>query len=1093
MNESVAPNHNGNIFPHMNDPSLSGTMMDPSTAFMANAGQFNPAQFQNPQQPMNPPMPNGAMRNASPTYQNPVYQTNPVIPSKRPRPHEDVMASSPRQNPGMLPPSRSETPQQGAFPGFQPTPQQNPGQPQYPHLQPNGSANATPSPMMGNQQLRPGSVPQRVSTASPHPFSPSTQQFAPQGSPVPSDHGTPQPNPYMQNMAPGFNPNMGAMPTPTRPSQSPNPMAGGMQMMPQQMGQPMAQQMPQMPPMGMAQGMSPQQMAHMQQQINQMSNPMFHPQMQQARTAAEQQKLYQMQLQRQMQQGNMQQMHGMANMQMPPQMHPQNMQAGRGMMAKQPVQGPNGHQMQQPGMRPQARPMPRPDPESFMKNLTAFMNAKGLPLDVSPTLADRPVNLLLLFQQVQSRGGFKAVTAANMWPHVSSQIGFHPVQMPAAPQMLRAIYDRNLLKFEEALMAQNQRKMMQQQQQPHLQGQPQPQVQQQPAQQPPVIQGQPIPSNQVPATPTKQMGRGQPQMLPQGQSPMPRAGHHPPTPKAMQPGQQPAVNGFSGPHGPQPGQANMPAAHVRNNLSRNIDPASGGPTGELQMPSPAPGKPGAMSFPGHGPSSVPVPGATAVGQPFPRPVHDDEYSPCSRQQSTYGGVNLESANKLGIELEIMKPDVPPVDELGFIDIQALTRSIQSGIHGEVRLALDTLAAVSNSPMRHHFLQLQYCDDLIDVLLDCAEEQVELLAEHTVQVSDEILLTPYEDVVRACRVEQLMVRDVSAFGSQEYELDRAVDRLVCITTILRNLSFPGEENPNHPILANEEVTKFLCVVIRYIGTRTMLLRTNANTLDFMKDVVVLLSNLSVLLEIPGREQAMCLLQFLLAFAPTPGPSLADGYMYFVSYDPALHPYLPHAVDSLAKLLARDEPNRSHYKIIFSADADGPNPYDLLTRAFGLAISPIPEQPRDGRPPHLPPLVEARKPFVMQGLLAAEILASIAPGYEAGIVKTWLSCHNGLSQRIYRLIQLVASQFDNPPRGPGRGQPRSDDSLLCLVVLGVTLLRRLMEKSRDPSNPTSIPPSALPTSDSVLSAMMMTSPEWTKEGVLQQLLSFLTLDS
>lgn len=472
----------------------------------------------------------------------------------------------------------------------------------------------------------------------------------------------------------------------------------------------------------------------------------------------------------------------------------------------------------------------------------------------------------------------------------------------------------------------------------------------------------------------------------------------------------------------------------------------------------------------------------------------EEYTPCSRQQSTYGGVNLDSANKLGMELEMVKPDIPPVDELGFIDIQALTRSLQCGIHGEVRLALDTLASVSASPMRHHQIVLHYCEDLLDVLLECAEEQVELLAEHTVEVSDEILLAPYEDVVRSCKVEQLAVRDIPAFGTTEYELDRAVDRLVCITTILRNLSFPPEENHNHNFLADEEVIKFLCVVIRYLGTRTMLLRTNANTLDFMKDLVVLLSNIAISIEIPGREQAMCLLQFLLSFAPTPGPILADDAIYFLSYDPALHPYLPHAVDALAKLLARDEPNRSHYKLIFAADADSPTPYELLTRAFGLAISPVPDQPRDGRPAPLPPLVEARKPFVMQGLLAAEVLSSLAPGYDSGVVRSWLSCGNGLSQKIYRLIQLGASQFDNPPRMPHvRGHPRADDSLVCLVVLGVTLLRRLIDKSRDPNDPSSIPPAALPPTDSVLSAMMMTSPEWTKEGVLQQLLSFLNLDS
>ncbi|SPN99182.1 related to SWI1 Component of SWI/SNF global transcription activator complex [Cephalotrichum gorgonifer] len=1116
MNESAAaPSHNGNAFPLMSDPSLSGAMMDPAAAFLASpGGQFNPApQFQNAQQMA--AMSNGPMRNASPTYQNqnPAYQTNSVIPSKRARPHEDGIAASPRQNPNMLPPSRSDTPQQGAFPGMQ-----GAAQPmaQHAHLQPNGSSNASPSPMIANQQIRPGSVPHRVSTASPHPFSPSTQQFPPQGSPVPSDHSTPQPGQYMQNMGQGFNPNMAAMQTPTRPPHSPNNMPGGMQMMPQQMGQQMTQQ--QMAAMGMAQGMTQQQMAHMQQmgQMGQMANPMFHPQqMHQARTPAEQQKLYQMQLQRQMQQqGNMQAMGNMAavpSMQMNPQMHQQNMQAGRGMMQKPPMQMANGQPMQQPGMRPQPRQPLRMDPQTFVKNLTGFMNSKGLPLDLNPTLADKPINIYALFQQVQGMGGYKAVTASNAWAHVSVAIGFNPGAMPGAPQMLKTIYDRNLWKFEEALaqrkMGQQQHQQQQQQQQAQQQQaqpqqqpqQPQQQPQQQQAQQHPQsqqqlqgphqqqMQPQTLASNQVPSTPTKQVAGGQQNMMAQGQGPMVGPSPHQQGGRPMHPGQQPTVNGFSGPHAQAQAQAQ---GQNRNSMSRGPEPGSAPP--EFPMP-PSGGKPG-MAVPGHGPTG-PVQGTVAAA-PFPRSMtQTDEYTPCSRQQSTYGGVNLESAYKLGSELAMVKPDVPPIDELGFIDIQALSRSLQSGIHGEVRLALDTLAAVTSSPMRQHQIILHHCEDLLDVLLECAEEQVELLAEHTVQVSDEILLVPYEDVVRSCKVEQFQVREVPVLGSPDYELDRAVDRLVCITTILRNLSFPPEENHNHVLLADEEVIKFLCVVIRYLGTRTMLLRTNANTLDFMKDVVVLLSNISISLEITGREQAMCLLQFLLAFAPTPGPMISEDSIYFLSYDPALHPYLPHAVDSLAKILARDEPNRSHYKAIFAADIDSPAPYELLTRAFGLAISPVPDQPRDGRPPPLPPLVEARKPFVMQGLLAAEILSSLAPGYDSGVVKMWLSCGNGLSQKIYRLIQLGASQFDNPPRNPhARGQQqRPDDSLVCMVVLGVTLLRRLIEKSRDPNDPKSIPPAALPPTDSVLSAMMMTSPEWTREGVLQQLLSFLNMDS
>jgi SWI/SNF chromatin-remodeling complex subunit SWI1 len=211
INEAAVPNHNGNGFPHINDPSaVAGSMMDPS-AFMGNSAQFN-AQFANPQQMV---MPNGQMRNASPSFPNPMYQTNSVVPSKRPRPRDDNMGQSPRPAPGMLPASRAETPQQSAFAGFQ-----QPGMPQqssqpspYPHLQPNGSTNATPSPIMANQ-MRPGSVPQRVASTSPHPFSPAAQQF-PQASPIPTEHGGAPQSFMQQNAFPhNFNPQFNAAQSP---------------------------------------------------------------------------------------------------------------------------------------------------------------------------------------------------------------------------------------------------------------------------------------------------------------------------------------------------------------------------------------------------------------------------------------------------------------------------------------------------------------------------------------------------------------------------------------------------------------------------------------------------------------------------------------------------------------------------------------------------------------------------------------------------------------------------------------------------------------------------------------------------------------
>ncbi|KAI1484337.1 hypothetical protein F5X96DRAFT_478718 [Biscogniauxia mediterranea] len=1070
MNEAAAvPNHNGNGFPHMNDPnSIAGAgMMDPS-AFMANAGQFNPnaagQQFANHQMAA---MQNGQMRNASPSFSNPVYQTNPVIPSKRPRPREDSIGASPRQNPGMLPTSRADTPQQSPFPGFQPNAMQpqNPSQQHYPHLQPNGSANASPSPVMAGNQLRPGSVPQRVNTASPHPFSPASQQFGPQASPVPSDHGgTPQPGMFMnpQNFPQGFNPNYAPSPAPPRPPSAQNHMAP--QMMPQQMGQmpqQMPQQMAQMGQMGQMGQMHPGAM-FTPQQIQQMQ------QMQaQGRGSIDQQKMmYQMRLQQQYAQGNMP---------MAAQMQAQSMAQGRGMMAKQGMPMQNG-QMPAGVMRPQQQqpPMPRgSNPDSFLKNLTTFMNMKQLPLDTNPIIEGRPLHLLQLFHMVSKFGGYRNVTAGNMWPQVASSVGFHPQQVPSAPTQVRSIYERNLLKFEEAWAIQQQSRNSQMKQQATVPG---------------GMHGAP-----GPGTPQR-MGQMQPGQHPHPGQPQVQQPHVQTPVKQIAPGvPQANINGFSTPqHGQMgPQQPGSAQGHMRNSISRSVDatPASG----EFPIQSPASASKGgsvAIQHSHQQSDSAQANGASTL--PFPGPFSADPevYVPCSREIG-HGGFELDSIAKLGAELEKWRPGVPPALELGNIDIQALTKSLQCGIHGEVRLALDTLGSISREVVPSLTIDLRLCEDLVESLIDCAEEQIDLLAEKAEPVSDEIDLSSYEDVVRACRAENLSLRKVHVFGDQDYELEHAADRLLAITTILRNFSFT---DLNHGVLAEEVVIKFFCSVIRSLGTHENLLGSASNTLDFMKDVIVLLSNIAAAIEIPGREQALCLLQFLLAFAPSPPPDLTADKLVFSSFEPSIHMYLPHAVDSLAKLLARDEPNRTHYKAIFATDAAASIPYELLTRTFALAISPIPDQTKESRPANLPSYVEARKPLLMQGLLAADIIAQLAPGYETGLTRAWLSSSEGFAQNLFRLVRTLCTQAEPTPRAGGnpRTQPREDTDLLYIITCGVSTLKRLSEKARDPNDITSIPPSALPTRDSLLGAMQtLKSPKWTL--LLNQLSAYAGLDN
>lgn len=750
---------------------------------------------------------------------------------------------------------------------------------------------------------------------------------------------------------------------------------------------------------------------------------------------------YQMRLHQQLQ----------GSMQMQAQMQAQNL--SRGMMPNQQVPATSNGQVPPGIVRPQQKPMPNANVEHFMKNLVTFMHNKGLPLDLNPVVGDRPVHLMMLFQAVQSRGGSKNVSAANGWGQVAHVLGL-PAHVPTVPPTLRQMYERNLQTFEEVWTASQKQRMNQQNMQATHQGSP---------------QQQQTPQNH-------QMSMAQ--VLP-GQQPHARAS------MPMKAGQTPA-NGMSVPQAQQQQQPQVPG-HNRQPSTAN----------DLDMSSPVSTMAGSMPVgPGDGPGSLSI---QATDGPLPtQSMNSDVYTPCSRELSTYGGIDVMPTSKMGAELERWRPDVPSIECLGNLDVAALTRSLQSGIHAEIRLALDTLAAMSNSLNYYDFLQLKYCDDLVDALIDCAEEQLDELAEATAEVSDEIQLTPFEDIARQCKLEQLAVQDVPPYGSTEYNLDRAVDKLICVTTILRNLSFPGEGNENHLFLVEESVIKFLCVMIRYLGTRTMLLRTSANTLDFMKDVVVLLSNISTMIEIPGREQAFCLLHFLLAFAPASTSTSPDEVIFFQSYDPNLHPYLPHAVDSLAKLLARDEPNRTLYKNIFSADSVFTNVHDILTRAFALAISPIPEKTREwSRSPGWPSIIEMRKPFLMQGLLAAEILASLAPGPESALARMWLQGSNGWAQYLFRLVRELSHLYEHPQvfmRTGVKASARKDPELLYLVVLSISLLRRLTEKARDTSDPKSVVPVFLMIPSQVLmDALTMQSAEWTKEGFLQQLTAVVSMSS
>ncbi|EPS37209.1 hypothetical protein H072_9133 [Dactylellina haptotyla CBS 200.50] len=953
--------------------------MDASSNNMMMPSSMDPMQFQQTQQtqqhmqhspvsqqPHASLMHNGNARHPSPGFQTPSYHVNPVVPLKRARPREDSVNISPRQTAGVLPSSRSQTPQSGAsqvsggqmyhlYGAGNPNVPQRPlsATPFIPQLGQGAPNNGTPSPIMQSQVYKTpntGAIastgqppPKRMATQSPSPFSPANQQhiFLPQGSPT-SEHSatrsaTPHGFPPQPQHSPGFNAGFGVQPQ--RAFSPPNAPGASMNVTPNFPGNPQAQAM----------------YSQLQRQQQQQQHKLI-------------------QQSTQMQGGQLIAHHG------------RNVP-----VSTLPGSHPN------PNAKVTGRGAPNPD--QFARSLQDFMQKRGTPIaTLTPPMGDRQIHLFPLYLQVQRFGGHRNVTGNNQWASVAQSLQINTEVNPGIADQLAQVYQATLAPFEDAY-----RKSTQAQQTISMPG---------------PNSGMASHSNMVKQPPlTSQSPTKQPQ--------------------------DPAVLNFPGPN--PNGFQNSNASFPQNLPSSKAVPHVG-----THSSFPPAVTSGAMQF---NPNQIPNKGAPPTQQVAPglpqqsdisqsggnpvREKHDLHFKPKVRGLDTHGGVDVAVLSGIGTEIVHLRPTVPTFNELGIIDVHALTMSLKSGLQAEVRLALDTLVTVSVESQWS--LSLKSCEDLVETLVDVAESEVLLLKDSVVELDDEPFFPPYEEVLRGCRQEANTLLAVPKVGSRPYELDRAADRLIAITTIFRNLSF---FESNHDPLAESSVIKFVASVIDIMCNTKLLLRSNNNTLDFMKDMIIFLSNLSQSIILPGKQEALGLLRFILAFAPQPGPySAGRSLPLFASYHPSIHRYLPPAVDSLAKLLVRDEPNRGFFKELFSAAPGTDRPWDILTRSFALAISPIPVA--DNVRMMLPQAVEARKPYLEQGMLAAEILSGIAAQEDCHLALSWLSSEDGFAHSLVRLVYFLSTQQQMIRPVGGRGSSYQDDGqpFSRIIQRGATVLRNL----------------------------------------------------
>ncbi|KAF2470446.1 uncharacterized protein BDR25DRAFT_287397 [Lindgomyces ingoldianus] len=686
----------------------------------------------------------------------------------------------------------------------------------------------------------------------------------------------------------------------------------------------------------------------------------------------------------------------------------------------------------------------QPQVQSFLKNVGALMASMQRPFNPQPRVAGRVINLQQLYYAVMKLRGSKHVTQTGSWPRVAQMMQIDPRQFPQVSDELRITYEHNLGPYEAAYLMNKQQQQMRgmaaQQGQmggmgpmAAMGGIPQPGQQMSPTRQiPQEAQNNAVAQQQY----MQQLQRSQTMQQRQTDITTPVKTH----------AATPSMNGSGTPQLDGKMSSNAFDQH-RKSLSQQLEatpPQGQGPG--YASPSPGPSKvtrliPQEVSAPVIREKVVHEAEDPTLFRPITRTIHE-----------AWGGLSVFTPefDHLIAQTEMYKPNMPSLGEMGVIDIRALTMSIRSGLHAEARLALDIFVKLTYE--QQIVLELDKCDDLIDVLVEYAEDLLDLLANDNPEVSDILDLSPYEEVVRSCRVEMDSVPEVHEFGTKEYELERTADRLIAITTILRNLSFL---EVNHNQLCNPAVLKFMSYAIRLVGTRILLLRTHINTADFMKDLITFFSNTGTKIILPSRDEAYTILQFLCAFAPCPRPELP---VRFAPYSPTLHRCLPAAVDSLAKLLARDDPNRTFYKHVFAAESTSTPPYDLLTRAFALAVSVVPETMSRKGGVREARIAEARKAFLIQGMLAADILASLAPGAESGVCRSWLEAEDGWGENMLAFTMFLTTidhtapppQVQYPglrPGAPQRQRMEPDIQGFHLIVhRALSMLKRLGDKSR-----------------------------------------------
>ncbi|KAF0400453.1 SWI/SNF chromatin-remodeling complex subunit SWI1 [Gigaspora margarita] len=253
------------------------------------------------------------------------------------------------------------------------------------------------------------------------------------------------------------------------------------------------------------------------------------------------------------------------------------------------------------------------------------------------------------------------------------------------------------------------------------------------------------------------------------------------------------------------------------------------------------------------------------------------YAPKTRRVDSYGGLDLRVFEKFSLPLNI-----PGIQDLGTVDVHALTMSLKCGMKLEVTSALNTLTTLSC--YKNLIIDLKQCGDLVDILLDMILEYIDSVSPScNEETTEESLISPRKFITYQ-KLYQLSRQECDEFADVAMDNSNIVNEWLslheqcwCITNLIRNFSFMFENQEclaTHPKL----LTVLMCVL--YIGedddflldvnekvkadrdikdNRTRITRKKAyDILELRKSVIIILSNIAAYLTLPSIYVARDLL-------------------------------------------------------------------------------------------------------------------------------------------------------------------------------------------------------------------------------------------